>query len=178
MRRSPHVRSIALAAAGALIATAVAGSLAMSGAALAAPGSFVRVDQVGYLPSDPKHAYLMATGPVGHAGFDVVDVHGKVVARGAVSTSNRGPWNASYPYVYDLTFSRLTRFGDYRVRVHGGVSAQSPSFEIASAAALYGKVVADGVNFYQVQRDGANVIEGSLNRQPSHQNDTRATVYE
>jgi endoglucanase len=80
--------------------------------------------------------------------------------------------------VYDLTFSRLTRLGDYRVRVHGGVSAQSPSFEIASAAALYGKVVADGVNFYDVQRDGANVIKGALNRQPSHRNDTRATVYE
>ena len=35
----------------------------------------------------------------------------------------------------------------------------------------------DGVSFDQVQRDGADVISGSLHREPAHLNDRRARVY-
>jgi endoglucanase len=138
----------------------------------------VRIDQVGYLPSDAKHAYLLATGAVPHAAWEVIDSGGKVVARGAVTNATRGAWNANYPDVYDITFSKLTTQGSYRLRVHGGVSATSPSFRIESAQALYGHLVSDGVQFYQVQRDGPQVIKGQLDRQPSHLNDSSATVYE
>ncbi|MGH8889891.1 MAG: glycoside hydrolase family 9 protein [Acidothermaceae bacterium] len=138
----------------------------------------VRVDQVGYLSTDAKHGYLMASGQVEHETWQAIDEHGRVVAHGRVGTTNRGAWNAKYPYVYDVDFSNLTEQGNYRLRVVGAVRQTSPSFEIESAQALYGHLVTDGVQFYQVQRDGADVIAGPLDRQPSHLNDASATVYQ
>src|SRR5438128_316692 len=46
-----------------------------------------------------------------------------------------------------------------------------------AASALYAKLVTDGVSFYQVQRDGPNVIAGALDRKPSHLDDKKASVY-
>ena len=178
MGLSLRSRPISLVAAAGLVAIAAAGSLSLSTTAHATPISLVRIDQVGYLPSDAKHAYLMASGPVGHATWDVVDRNGKVVEHGKVGTSNRGPWNANYPDVYDITFSGLTKLGTYHLHVHGDVAAASPSFEVETASDLFGQLVKDGVNFFQVQRDGANVITGDLNRQPAHLADAHATVYE
>src|SRR5450432_98221 len=147
-------------------------------AAQLAPAALIRVDQVGYLPSDAKHGYLMTSRRVTHATVDVVDGSGHVVAHGNLGTANRGPWNANYPDVYDITFSGLTALGTYHLVSHGDASAQSPAFAIETAAQLYGQVVQDGVNFYQVQRDGADVIAGPLDRQPAHVTDAHATVYE
>jgi len=64
--------------------------------------------------------------------------------------------------VYDITFNGLNALGTYHLALHGDASAQSPSFAIQSAASLYGQVVRDGVNFFQVQRDGADVSAGPL----------------
>ncbi|HTC69928.1 MAG TPA: glycoside hydrolase family 9 protein [Acidothermaceae bacterium] len=159
-------------------ALATAAGTTASAAAQPVAAALIRVDQVGYLPSDAKHAYLMTTRPVAHATWAVVDGKGQTAASGNIGTTNRGPWNANYPDVYDITFSGLTALGTYHLVTHGGASAQSPAFSIESAAQLYGQVVAAGVNFYQVQRDGADVIAGPLNRQPAHLNDAHATVYE
>ena len=125
------------------------------------PTAVVRVDQVGYLPTDTKHAYVMANHRVRHATWDVVNSANHVVAHGTVGTTNRGPWNSNYPDVYDITFSGLGALGTYHLDVHGDASAQSPPFAIESAASLYGQVVLDGVNFYQVQRDGSDVVPRS-----------------
>jgi endoglucanase len=141
------------------------------------PAAQIRVDQVGYLPTDAKHAYLMTSHPVKHATVDVVSA-GHVVAEAELGTANRGPWNANYPDVYDITFSGLTTLGTYHLVAHGDASAQSPDFAIETPAALYGQVVEAGVNFYQVQRDGADVVAGPLDRQPAHLTDSHATVYE
>jgi endoglucanase len=185
-RRPGHPRwgrsqLISLPAATVLFAGVALGSLAAAptdaGASQPAPAAQVRVDQVGYLPTDAKHAYLMANHRVKHATWDVVDGANHVVAHGTVGTTNRGPWNTNYPDVYDITFSGLGALGTYHLAVHGDASGQSPSFSIESAASLYGQVVLDGVNFYQVQRDGADVIPGPLDRQPAHLNDAHATVY-
>ncbi|MDQ1465315.1 MAG: endoglucanase, partial [Actinomycetota bacterium] len=178
MALSLRSRPISLVAVAGLVAIAAAGSLSLSTTAHATPISLVRIDQVGYLPSDAKHAYLMASGPVGRATWDVVDRAGKVVERGKVGTSNRGPWNANYPDVYDITFSGLTKLGTYHLHVHGDVTAASPSFEVETASDLFGQLLKDGVNFFQVQRDGSDVIKGDLNRQPAHLADAHATVYE
>ncbi|MFD2353076.1 cellulase N-terminal Ig-like domain-containing protein [Nonomuraea ferruginea] len=40
----------------------------------------IRVDQVGYLPGESKHAYLMTSGPAGR--FTVVDGRGRTVLTG------------------------------------------------------------------------------------------------
>ncbi len=177
-----RTRWISLPASALLFAGVALGSLAAAptnaGATQPALATQVRVDQVGYLPSDAKHAYLMSNHRVKHATWDVVDGANHVVAHGNVGTTNRGPWNTNFPDVYDITFSALRSLGTYHLTVHGDASAQSPSFAIESAASLYGQVVLDGVNFYQVQRDGSDVIPGPLNRQPAHLNDAHATVYQ
>jgi endoglucanase len=180
-RRVRVLAAVAVVAAGTSTLAAAPQALAAKAAISSAQqpsAALIRVDQVGYLPSDSKHGYLMTSHRVKHATVDVVDGSGHVVAHGSVGTANRGPWNANYPDVYDITFSGLTALGTYHFVSHGDASAKSPAFSIESAAALYGQVVADGVNFYQVQRDGFDVIAGPLDRQPAHVTDADATVYE
>jgi endoglucanase len=180
--RSPRLRLLTAAVVLAVVSTAfaapgvgAAASAASGGAS--ASGDQVRVDQVGYLPTDVKHAYLMATAPVAHATWSAIDAHGAVVASGSVSTVNRGAWNAGYPDVYDMTFTALTVPGSYHLEVQGGARASSPDFAIEDATTMYSSIVANGVAFFQVQRDGSDVVPGQLDRQPSHLTDSRADIY-
>ena len=137
----------------------------------------IRVDQLGFLPNEAKHARLMTASKVQNERFVVVDSHGNVVLRGKPSNKPVGGWNTKYHAVYELTFSRLSKPGRYRLEARGDVSAQSPYFRIASADALYGKLLRYGVQFDQVQRDGTDVIRGALDRKPAHLNDRNAKVY-
>jgi endoglucanase len=109
--------------------------------------------------------------------FVVVDRTGDVVLRGKASSKPVGGWNTRYHAVYDLAFSRLDEPGRYRVVARGDVSAQSPYFRIAGMRTIYGKLLRYGVRFDQVQRDGAQVIRGDLDRRPAHLNDRHAKVY-
>jgi endoglucanase len=168
-------RVIAIAgAAGLLVAGAAVAWSVPAGAAVA---GLVRVDQVGYLSSDVKVAYLMAPGTVTGAKFAVVDSAGATVLTGSVGTTSRGSWNTKYTKVYPITFSGLTKSGTYTLKVSGGASGTSPKFKVASAKSLYSKLVAAGVNFFQIQRDGSDIIPGALNRKASHLNDKSASVY-
>jgi endoglucanase len=159
----------ALAIAGAVVATSTPAEAAVAG--------LVRVDQVGYLPGDAKSAYLMTPAAVSGATFAVVDAWGHAVLTGKVGGTSRGAWNAAYPDVYPIAFSALTKPGRYHIRVSGAASGTSPQFLVAGADRLYGDLVAHGVSFFQVQRDGANVIPGALDRRPSHLHDAAASVY-
>jgi endoglucanase len=163
----------AFAAGGTLIAVLGATPLPAS----AATGGFVRVDQAGFAPGETKLAYLMATAPVHDARFTVLDAAGHAVLSGRVDATSRGSWNAAYPAVYPIDVSRLDRPGTYRIRVGGGASAVSPRFRVQPAADLYGRLVRDGVTFFQTQRDGRSVLPGTLHRRPAHRNDAAATVY-
>src|SRR5690348_16804596 len=176
---SPHRhRLLAAVAAGGLVATTVAAFATFSAApSQAAVSGLVRVDQGGYLPGETKQAYLMTTGAVSGVKFAVVDAGGATVLSGSVGGTSRGSWNSSYPDVYPVTFSGLTAAGTYRLKVSGGVSATSPPFTVGDPASVYGKLVADGVSFFQLQRDGQDVIAGPLNRKPAHLHDSNASVY-
>src|SRR5215472_17982009 len=147
------------------------------GPAHAAVTGLVRVDQAGFLPGEAKHAYLMASGAVSGATFAVIDSGGSTVLTGNVGSASAGSWNTSYPDVYPIDFSNLSAAGTYHIQVSGGVSASSPAFVVESPGSLYGKLVSDGVSFFQTQRDGQNVIAGALSRKPSHLNDASASVY-
>ncbi|MFC1420360.1 glycoside hydrolase family 9 protein [Streptacidiphilus cavernicola] len=138
----------------------------------------LRADQVGYANHDTKIAYLMTSAAVSGETYRVLDAHGRTVAKGKVGKVSRGSWNAAYPDVYPVDFSRVTRSGSYRIVMSGPVKASSGRITVESGAALYGTLVADGVNFYQNQRDGAQQVKGALNRKPSHLDDARATVYQ
>jgi endoglucanase len=136
----------------------------------------IRLDQLGYLPAESKHARLMTARRVGNERFVIVDSTGQVVLRGRPSVTPVGTWNTHYRDVYDLTFSRLTKPGRYRLFVRGDVTAASPFFRVAGADAIYGTLLHDGVRFDQVQRDGAQVIRGVLDRRPAHLHDRHARI--
>ncbi len=176
MRR--YAFATATAALAGVIAISVCTTALSAAPAPAAVSGLVRVNQVGYLPTDVKQAYLMTPAPVAGAHFAVINAAGKTVYSGAVGGTNRGAWNAAYPDVYPLTFTGLHAAGAYHITVTGTAHGTSPSFRIESASAMFSSVVRDGVAFFQVQRDGANVVPGALDREPSHLNDAHATVYQ
>lgn len=142
--------------------------------AAAPPSGALRVDQVGYAPAETKVAYLMTTAAAPGQPFTVRDASGGAVLAG-VAGASLGSWNAAYPAVYPLDLSSLRPTGSYRVDVPGvGASAQ---IRIAPAAELSGPRLGELVSFFQAQRDGADVIAGTLQRKPSHLRDAQATVY-
>ena len=158
----------------------VTGALLLPGSpAYAAASPQLRTDQVGYLPSDTKIAYLMATKAVSGETYKVLNSAGTTVASGTVTTTSRGSWNSSYPDVYPIDFSSVTAAGTYHLTVSGTDAATSDTFQIESASSLYGPLVSDAVNFFENQRDGSDqVASASLGRSASHLNDASATVYQ
>lgn len=166
----------ALGAAVLAVAT-VAGLVLPGSAALSAPvAGVIRLDQVGYGQAEAKRAYLMVPRSATGARYAVVDSAGREVARGTVGAS-LGAWSDAYKAVHQLDFSRVRRAGTYRVKVTGDARAESPRFRIGDARRIFGDLAADTVEFFQVQRDGADVLPGRLNRKPSHLTDRRATWY-
>jgi len=153
----------------------VTGSPAASGRA--STRGWVRLNQQGYLPGEPKQARLMTTAPVRGTTYRVTDPGGAVVLRGQVPARSEGSWNARIPAVYRLDLSPLRTPGRYRVSTVGGVSARSPWFRVSSAEDVFGPILDAGVAFDRNQRDGADVVPGPLDRRPSHLLDRRASVY-
>ena len=171
--RSRWLAPVAALATAAALVTAV--PAAGAAAAKLAPPE-VRVNQVGYTPQSSKVAFAMLARPVSSVSFAVIGSHG-VVYRGR-SADDVGRWNANYGAVYQLNFSALCRPGTYRVELLGTTApAQSPSFRIASSAALYHQLVLNAVRYYTSERDGADVESSVLDRQPANLTDRRAYVY-
>ncbi|MFD8557063.1 glycoside hydrolase family 9 protein [Streptosporangium canum] len=156
-------------AAVALSALVTAGSPALA----ESTAGFIRVDQVGFAPSEAKRAYLMTTGPAAATPFTVVDHRGREVLRGRAG-ADLGRWNAKYGHVYAVDVSGLRAPGRYRIRTAASTSAE---FRVAPAA-QFAVPASKVVTFFGAQRDGADVIPGELGRKPSHLNDRRAAVYE
>jgi endoglucanase len=171
-RRPDRRTLLALAVGTGLVAAAVP----LASAQAATVGQ-VRVDQVGYGTGDTKIAYLMAGAKVSGETYRLVNSAGRTVASGKASTSSRGSWSSAYPDVYPIDFSSVTAAGTYRLVTAGPLKLTSDTFRIESPATLYEGLVSSGVTFYQNQRDGSNVIAGTLKRKPAHQNDAHATVY-
>ncbi|HCT78201.1 MAG TPA: hypothetical protein DGT23_16825 [Micromonosporaceae bacterium] len=156
-----------------LALVAVLATPSASAATAAADVGLIRVDQVGYSTSESKTAYLLATAPAPGARFEVVNERGRVVLSGRVGPSN-GEWSTAYPAVHPIDLSGLRKPGSYKVRIG---RSTSPLFRVGDSADLFSALVKDNVNFFQVQRDGANVIAGSSNRKPSHLTDRRGIVH-
>ena len=116
----------------------------------------------------------MAEAPAGAARFAVVDDAGRAVLTGRVGRRTGG-WNGRYRAVHPIDFSALRRPGRYRVVVDG-LAGASPAFRVATRHDLFGELAHDTVQFFQVQRDGAQVPR-RLDRKPSHLTDRHATVY-
>ncbi|HEX3490310.1 MAG TPA: glycoside hydrolase family 9 protein [Streptosporangiaceae bacterium] len=167
--------ALALAGGGAAAArTAATATAATATAKTAAPQ--VRVNQVGYAPFSVKQAFAMVARPVGAVKFTVTGPHGLTFY--GRSTADVGRWNSSYGAVYQLDFSRLTRPGQYRIKIDAnGATAVSPAFRIAPPAELYQQLVSNSVRYFTSERDGGDVVHSVLNREPANLTDRRATVY-
>jgi len=159
--------------AAAAMAVVASVSLAVPAAA-ATTTAQIRVDQVGYATGETKAAYLMGTTVNAGAAFTVTDTAGKSVLTGKVGAST-GKWSTAYSAVYPIDISALKTAGTYQIKVGGTVS---PSFKVDSANTLFGPLADDTVTFFQMQRDGAGVIPGIMDRKPSHLTDRTAAVYE
>jgi hypothetical protein len=143
--------------------------LALAPSAVARDRPAIRVDQLGYAPAETKIAYLIAPARR-HVRFAVVS-RGTTVLTGRAGRS-RGRWNRRYRAVQALDFSALRAPGRYRIRAAG---VTSPRFPIGDD--LLTRRVAEAVQFFQAQRDGADVIPGALRRKPAHLNDRAASIY-
>ncbi|MEV5951075.1 glycoside hydrolase family 9 protein [Streptomyces sp. NPDC051993] len=137
----------------------------------------IRVDQGGYGSAEHKVAFAM--GPddkLAGARFEVVDEAGRAVLTGGPG-ARTGAWNSAYDSVRTLDLSALTAAGSYRLRLTGTADATSPRFTVAPASELMKNLAADNVRFFQAQRDGADIVPGTLGRKPAHLTDGSASVY-
>src|SRR3954451_1959410 len=138
---------------------------------------WIRVNQGGYLPGEPKQARLMATATLHGTTYRVTDRSGAVVLRGRVPARPTGSWGPRVRAVYRLDLSGLRTPGGYRISTRGGGSTRLPWFRVSDATRVFGTILDAGVAFDRNQRDGAEVVAGPLHRRPSHLHDRRASVY-
>lgn len=153
----------------------VAVLLALGGCADSVTNSartLIRINQVGYPTVGPKQALLMSSRSGRGRRFTVIDSRGRPALHGRLG-HGRGAWSRRWPQVYGVDLSRLDRPGSYTIHAGG---AHSPRFRIVAAAAYRG-LVANAVRYFQAQRDGPDVIPGTLRPQPSHLRDSAAAVY-
>jgi hypothetical protein len=161
-----------------LVGVSVVYPLLAHNAVYASGQAYVRVNQIGYITGEPKHATLLATGSESGATFAVVAAgSGKIAFSGIVGATSNGKWNSTFTMTYLLDFSSVTTTGSYYIRVSGHPAATSPVFRIDTGAHLYSSLLANALFFYQAQQDGPDVNSSVMNRQPSHLTDERASIY-
>ncbi len=154
----------------------IVAGLVFSCASVCAQSAFVRVNQLGYVSSASKRAYLMASTVETGAAFSVKNSSGATVYSAGIG-ANLGSWSSAYPDVYALDFSTVTSPGTYTITVSGPIAAASPAFKIDSGANVYSGALSNSLFFYQNERDGPNFIATSLRTAPGHVNDQSAKVY-
>src|SRR5262249_32984917 len=135
--------------------------------------AFVRVNQVGYPAAASKRAYLMSSASAAGSAFSIRNESGAVVYSGTVGAS-LGAWNATYPFVEPLDFDAFATTGTYTISLG---STTSPGFRIDTGQNVYATPLANGLFFYQSERDGPNFIPNALRTAPGHVNDTSAMTY-
>jgi len=140
-----------------------------------AQSAFVRVNQVGYVASGAKRAYLMTSSSSGGASFTVVNSSNVPVFSAAIG-ADLGSWG-SFSHVFALDFDSVTTTGTYTINIDGSISAASPNFQIATGANLYSTALANTLYFYENERDGANFIPTPLRTAAGHLNDATAKAY-
>jgi endoglucanase len=149
--------------------------------ALAATSSaFVRINQVGYVDSSAKRAYLIASVAENGATFSVRNSSNAIVHSAPIG-ADLGKWSNGYSHVYALDFNNVTAVGSgYTIVISppaGAPGATSPAFSIQNGTTLYTTAIANSLKYYQVQRDGPNYISSALRTAPAHLNDMTAMTY-
>jgi endoglucanase len=138
--------------------------------------AFVRVNQVGYPATATKRAYVMSSASEAGAAFSVKNAAGTVVYTGTVG-ANLGAWSGAYPFVQPLDFDAVATTGTYTISVAAPLAATSPAFRIDTGQNVYATPIANGLFFYQTERDGPNYVTNALRTAPAHLNDANAMTY-
>jgi endoglucanase len=108
----------------------------------------LRVNQLGYLPTDTKTALAITNASLSGQSFTVRDANGTTAFTGTVG-ADRGALG-SFAHVYELPFSGLQTTGTgYKVAINGNTS---PAFAIDSQ--VYAGLISLSLDFYDVQRCG------------------------
>jgi hypothetical protein len=114
--------------------------------AASANGAWIRVNQVGYLPDDPKIAVLSSERSLA-GSFRVGELEADIGV-------DQGPWGP-FAHHYRLDFSALRKPGRYAITFQG---VTSPSFEIGEQ--VYREVTPKLLEFMRLQRCGDNPVTG------------------
>lgn len=141
--------------------------------AFAATTAFVRIDQLGYESGAHNRAYLMSKTSESGAIFRVVTAGGEIEFSSSIGAA-AGTWGDFTVYPLDFVVHEC---GKSSIEVTGPVSASSTTFRIDAPAKLYSGALANALNFYRNERDGANFITTPLRTAPGHLNDEHAAVY-
>lgn len=137
--------------------------------------AYIRVNQVGYPTGTTFRGYLMASDVETGATW-TLKRGTTTAATGAIGT-DLGSWSKAYPHVYALDVPAQSTAGTYALTVSGPVTATSPSFKIDIGQNIYAGALANALNFFQVQRDGANFVPSTLRTAAGHLNDANAMSY-
>lgn len=122
--------------------------------------SWVRVNQVGYLPTDMKVAVVISLDEA-EGSFEVYDaLTDELVFKGKGKSANASKWGMKK--AYRLDFSSITEEGGYYIRSNG---AKSPVFRIG--ADVYDGLADYLLIYMRQQRCGDNPFNGEL----CHQHD-------
>lgn len=116
-------------------------------AAMAAP-VYLRVNQVGYDPADPKIALALSNAGLSGQTFKVQAASSGAAAFSAQVGKDRGRYG-NFAHLYELDFSALKKQGSYRIRLGGVVS---PAFALKDDP--YRNVIPVTLRFFRVQRCG------------------------
>ena len=135
--------------------------------------AYIRVNQVGYVGSSTKRAYLMASGSESGATFAVKNSSGSTVYSAKVGAS-LGAWGTFS--VYTLDFDAVSTADTYTISVASPIAAKSPAFKIDTAANLFATPLANALYYFETSRDGPNYIPNALRTAPGHLNDQSAKV--
>ncbi len=115
--------------------------------------TYLRVDQLGWLPGETKVALALADEDLAGEPFLVRDVAtGTTVLSGAVG-ADRGPYG-SFAHVFELDVTAVTGPGEFEIVLGdpGDPLAVSPPFRVGEDALARGVPV--GLRFFEVQRCG------------------------
>ena len=122
----------------------------------ASAGQWIRMNQLGYLPSSSKVAVLLSNEDISVEEFSIIDVYsGETVFRSSSSLIRKTGRLQNMESTFRLDFSSLEKEGTYRmeVRFQGG-SVQSDIFPISSHA--YDGTADFVLNYMRQQRCGWN----------------------
>ena len=86
------------------------------GSAVAKESAVIRVNQIGYLPHEPKTAVVLSVKQLEGRTFKLIDVESGAVAFFSEFKAADGEWG-DFNYCYRIDFSELEKTGIYRIKI-------------------------------------------------------------